>query len=55
MRGFIADRVLDDGGMVSLRVVDGRLRFDVNMPAVERAGLRLSAQLLGLAMTVRGR
>jgi len=46
---------LDEGGVIQLRLVSGRVRFDVDTDAAERAGLRLSAQLLRLAVTVRGR
>jgi hypothetical protein len=45
---------LDEGGIVQLRVVDRRVRFDINAGAASRAGLRLSAQLLRLAVSVRG-
>lgn len=45
---------VDEGGMIGLRMVDGRVRFDVNITAARRAGLRLSSQLLQLAMSVRG-
>ena len=45
---------LDDGGIVRLRQVDGRMRFDVNAMAAQKAGLRISSQLLQLALTVRG-
>jgi hypothetical protein len=45
---------LDEGGMVHLRLVDGRVRFDVNVDAAERAGVRLHSQLLRLALSVRG-
>jgi hypothetical protein len=44
---------LDDGGVINLRVVDGRMRFDVHAAAAQRAGLRLSSQLIRLAVTVR--
>lgn len=47
-------RFLDEGGIVRLRQVDGRLRFDVDAATAERAGLRISSQLLQLAVTVRG-
>ena len=47
-------RFLDEGGIVRLRTVDGRLRFDVNAGAAQRVGLRISAQLLRLALSVRG-
>lgn len=45
---------LEDGGIVNLRVVDGRVRFDVNLEAANRAGVRLSSQLLRLAQKIRG-
>lgn len=45
---------MDDGGIIRLRLVDGRIGFDVNLDAANRAGLRLSAQLLRLAQSVRG-
>jgi hypothetical protein len=40
--------------MIALRVVNGRVRFDVNVDNARRAGLRISSQLLNLALTVRG-
>ena len=49
-----ASRFLDEGGVVQLRVVDDRVRFEVNARAARRAGLRLSSQLLQLAASVRG-
>jgi hypothetical protein len=49
-----APRFLDEGGIILLRVADRRVRFDVSVSAAERAGLRLSSQLLRLALTVRG-
>jgi hypothetical protein len=45
---------LDEGGIVGLRMVDGRVRFDVNVATASRVGLRLSSQLLQLALNVRG-
>jgi hypothetical protein len=47
-------RFLDQGGIIGLRMVDGRVRFDVDDGAARRAGLRISSQLLRLALTVRG-
>jgi hypothetical protein len=46
---------LDDGGIVELRMSEGRVRFAINAAAADRAGLRLSSQLLRLAVDVRGR
>jgi hypothetical protein len=48
------DDFLDDGGIVNLRLVDGRVRFDVNVAASARGGVRLRSQLLRLALSVRG-
>jgi hypothetical protein len=45
---------LDEGGIINLRVIDRRVRFEVNAAAAERSGLKLSSQLLRLAMVVRG-
>jgi hypothetical protein len=45
---------LDQGGMIRLRVVSGRVRFDVNVDAMRAAGLKVSSQLLQLALTVKG-
>ena len=45
---------LDDGGIVHLRLVDGRVRFDINVRAADRVGIRFSSQLLRLALNVRG-
>jgi hypothetical protein len=48
------DRFLDAGGIIVLKVVDRRVRFEVNTTNAQKAGLRISAQLLGLAAAVRG-
>jgi len=45
---------IDEGGIVALRMVNGRVRFDVNVEAANQAGLRLSSQLLQLALSIRG-
>jgi len=37
------------GGILGLKIVDNRIRFEANPLAAKRAGLRLSAQLLKLA------
>lgn len=44
---------LDDGGIIQLKVIDRRVRFEINLPAAERAGVTLSSQLLRLAAHVR--
>ena len=37
------------GGMIELFVEDGKMRFLVNLEAVEKSGLHLSSRFLGLA------
>jgi hypothetical protein len=44
---------LNEGGIIQLSVVDNRVRFEINASAADRAGLRLSSQLLRLALNVR--
>jgi hypothetical protein len=46
-------RFLDQGGIVAFRLVGGRVRFEVNLAAAQRVGLRVSSQLLSLAISVR--
>lgn len=43
------------GGMIALRLEDKKVRFDINVNAVERAGLKMSSQLLKLAKIVSGK
>ncbi len=45
---------LTRGGIIRLRSVGGRLRFEADADSAKRAGLRLSSQLLRLASRVRG-
>ena len=47
------DQFLDAGGIIALRMVERRVRFDVSTVNAQRAGLRVSSQLLGLAFQVR--
>lgn len=49
-----SESFLEAGGIIQLKIVDRRVRFDVNLPAASRARLTLSSQLLRLAATVRG-
>lgn len=43
---------LEDGSMVNFRTLDERLRFEIALDTAERAGLKLSSQLLALALSV---
>jgi hypothetical protein len=48
------DRFLTDGGIIAFRVLDRRVRFEVDLAHARRAGLRLDVQLLRLARAVHG-
>jgi hypothetical protein len=48
------DGFLESGGMINLITVANKIRFEVNLDAVRRAGLTISAQLLKLAAAVKG-
>jgi hypothetical protein len=48
------DGFLEVGGMINLMTVANKIRFEVNLDAVRRAGLTISAQLLKLATAVKG-
>jgi len=43
----------ESGGMITLVVEGGRIRFDVNLGAADDARLKISSKLLGLARRVR--
>jgi len=45
---------IDEGGMIGLLVLDNKVRFEINLETVRNAGLNLSAQLLRLALRVKG-
>jgi len=47
------ERFLENGDVIVMKIVDGRVRFDVNATNAARNGLRISSQLLSLALTVR--
>ena len=48
-----APRFAQSGGMIELFIDQGRMRFAVNVDAVQRARLKLSSRVLGLAKIVR--
>lgn len=41
------------GGIIQLKLVNGKIRFDINIDAARRAGLDISSKLLSLATIVR--
>jgi hypothetical protein len=48
------DDGLDDGSVINFITVDHNVRFEVSLPAAERCGLKISADLLGVAVRVLG-
>jgi hypothetical protein len=43
----------EQGGVINFRLEEDRVRFEINVDAAQRAGLKMSAKLLGLARIVR--
>lgn len=48
------DQGLELGGMVNFVTIDNRVRFEVSLTAAERAHLKVSADLLSVAIRVNG-
>lgn len=46
------DKFVDDGGMVNFVIDKKKVRFEINLKAVEEAGLRIRAKLVRLAKRV---
>lgn len=44
-----------DGGMIAFRMADESVRFQINQDAAEHAGLRISSQLLKVAIPAAGK
>jgi hypothetical protein len=49
-----ADQFAKNGGAIGFCTEDNKIRFEVNLDAASKAGLRISAKLLALAKTVLG-
>lgn len=47
------DVELQEGSVINLRVIDGRIGFDVSLPSAQRSNVRLSARLLSVASSIR--
>jgi hypothetical protein len=50
-----SERFSREGGMVEFLLVDDTVRFSINNDAAERAGLKLSSELLRVAYSITGR
>ena len=47
-----SDGFAEKGGMINFVIVEGKLRFEINIAAIERSGLKLSSKLLRLGKVV---
>jgi hypothetical protein len=47
------DNFISEGGMINLKIVDNRVRFEINNEAAKKAGLTISSKLLSLAISVQ--
>jgi hypothetical protein len=48
------DGGLSSGGVLNFLTIDRRVRFEVSLTAADRAGLKISSELLGVAVRVHG-
>lgn len=49
------DEFLDYGGVINIRLKNGSVKFDINLKAAQDAQLKLDANLVALAESVRGK
>ncbi len=47
-----SDSALAGGSVINFRLVDERIRFDISLESAEKSQLKLSSQLLSLALSV---
>ena len=45
----------NEGGMIEFLLIDDTLKFDINLGAAEKSGLKLSSELLRVAHDIKGR
>jgi len=45
---------LNAGSSLNFLTIDQRVRFEISLAAADRSGLKISAELLGVAVRVRG-
>jgi hypothetical protein len=48
-----AEGSLDRGAAINFVINDGRVRFEVSLPAAETSGARISSRMLAVAQRVR--
>jgi hypothetical protein len=47
-----SDSALAGGSVINFRLADERIRFEISLDAAEKSNLKLSSQLLSLALSV---
>ncbi len=47
------DRFAREGGIINFRIEENKVRFEINLDAAERAGLKVSSKLLTVAHVIR--
>jgi hypothetical protein len=47
------DGFAEEGGMINFKLVDAKVRLEINITAADREGIRISSKLLGLARIVK--
>lgn len=45
----------NEGGMIEFLLIDDTLKFDINLGAAEKSGLKISSELLRVAHDIKGR
>jgi hypothetical protein len=48
-----SDGFIEEGGIVNLKLDDGKIQIQINLNAAEHAGVRISSKLLSLAQIIR--
>ena len=49
------DNFSNDGGMIEFHLLEDTLKFDINIGAAEKSGLKISSELLRVAHDIKGR
>ena len=47
------DQFAQIGGIINFTIIESRVPFEIDQAAARRAGLRISAKLLNLALVIR--
>jgi len=45
---------IEHGGIIGFIIVDNKVKFEINLKASEKAGIKISSKLLKLAKSIKG-